>query len=243
MGLAFFYAFKIQYIETNCSAMLGRISPFSKLIIAFYVIISIGDFYILSSSTHLRIYSKPLLMITLFIGFLSVLRTLQNTDKWVFAGALIFALLGDIFLVGDDSFILGLGSFLIMQLIYIYLFIKDRNFYGRREWMYGVLLLAIIAITNYFLMPHVGDMLVPVILYTTAISLMSFFAYTRDMTKAGYSLVWIGTLFFILSDTLLAINLFLVKMTFGGILVMLTYVIAQFLIASGYAKYLISKEG
>ncbi len=222
--------------------MLAKISPFSILLIFLYAVIAFCDFYAIENASHLRVYSKPLLMISLSVAFLSSLESIGGRLKWIFFVALVFAFLGDVFLLGEGFFVFGLGSFLIMQLIYIYLFVKGQNYYGRREWIFVALLAVVVAISNYLLLPHVQNMMIPVILYTAAISMMSFFAYTRDMTTPGYWTIWTGTLFFIISDTVLAFNLFVGEIILGGVIVMATYVLAQFCIASGYAHYLRSQH-
>lgn len=52
----------------------------------------------------------------------------------------------------------------------------------------------------------------------------------------SFSLVFSGSLFFVVSDTLIAVNRFLVTTPYAGLFVMATYIAAQFLIMKGILK-------
>ena len=77
-----------------------------------------------------------------------------------------------------------------------------------------------------------GTMKIPVIIYAIAISIfgtVSLILYFQNKTKASISLV-IGVFIFIISDAVLALNLFYEKQSFYSVLIMTTYVLAQYLI-------------
>ncbi len=67
------------------------------------------------------------------------------------------------------------------------------------------------------------------------ILMMALLAYGRKgkVNQQSYTWVFIGALFFIASDSFLAIDKFLVTVPYGHFLVMVTYAIAQYLIAEG----------
>lgn len=201
-----------------------------------FVAIVITDLIIGQVAMEWRWVSKPLIMISLLAYSWNTLKgNIQNIDKLFLAG-LIAAWFGDVLLLWDGLFIYGLGSFLVMQLIYTLIFVKSLNYYGLREWIYGVALLVFLLSILRWLWPQLGDMAIPVLVYSTAISLMSWFAWTRDKLSKGYWLIWIGTLFFIGSDMTIAVHKFTV-LDFGGLTIMATYCIAQFLIVIGYLSY------
>jgi len=50
-------------------------------------------------------------------------------------------------------------------------------------------------------------------------------------------MVIIGALIFMLSDTMLAINKFLEPIAYANVLIMITYIVAQYLIVSGLIKH------
>jgi uncharacterized membrane protein YhhN len=215
----------------------------SNPIVFVFAIIALADLVVLSYLPQYRAFTKPLIMLVLLGYFLIETQTIVNSKtKLLFASALVFAWLGDVFLIGESYFIYGLLSFLVMQVLYTLCFVKGQNYYGKREIIFGGILTIIVVAMNYFLSDHVGDMRIPVIVYTLAISLMSFVAYTRDFTGAGYWSVWIGTVFFLLSDSLLSLNLFRGPITGFNIAVMATYIIAQWLIVRGYIDYLRGTE-
>ena len=177
-------------------------------------------------------------MITLALLFYQWTRANHTYKVTVFLVALLFAWLGDVFLLFDSKFLFGLGAFLMMQMIYTSLFFQEPNYFGRRELLYGTSLIVAIASTLYFIGSTLGSLYLPVLIYSSAIGLMSLAAFSRDQRGAGYRLVYLGTLLFIVSDAVLAINQFADSIPFGGIIVMSTYLTAQYLISYGYASYL-----
>ncbi len=205
-----------------------------------YALICIVDLVVMQHFPEYRYYTKPLIMISLMGYFWASTEGVSHRAKWLFIAALVFALGGDTFLMWDDWFIFGLLSFMLMQVVYTVCFTDGDNYHGRRELVFGGILALFVGIMNVFLWPHTGDMRIPVIVYTLAIAIMSYMAYTRDLTGVGYSTVWYGTLFFVLSDSLLAINLFVDDLNLGGWTVMMTYVIAQILIVEGFVRYLLA---
>jgi uncharacterized membrane protein YhhN len=74
-----------------------------------------------------------------------------------------------------------------------------------------------------------------VFVYTATIRLMAIFALNRkDRTpEASFYPIFVGALLFIMSDSLLALNKFLVPIPYAGVIVMSTYVAAQYLIVEG----------
>ncbi len=156
---------------------------------------------------------------------------------YVFFGSLLFALLGDIFLLNNELFVFGLASFLLMQVGYCVVFSAAKNFFGTREWIFGAILLLIVVAMVMFLWPHTGSLRLPVGIYASVIGLMAFLAYTRDMRSPGYSRVVSGAILFLISDMILSINHFVPEYTVHGSIVMLTYAAAQLLIVSGWIDF------
>ncbi len=83
-------------------------------------------------------------------------------------------------------------------------------------------------------------MKIPVIVYTGVITSMLMLA----IRAFGFGAPWygrrciLGAFFFVMSDTILAFELFYADFPYSGVLVMLTYGIAQWLIVSGSLYYL-----
>jgi len=84
--------------------------------------------------------------------------------------------------------------------------------------------------------PYLCSMKVPVIVYLIVILIMSFTSFSRIWALKGVSfwLPFIGSIFFIASDSLLAFRNFKLKLSRGWISIMVTYILAQLLIIFGF---------
>ena len=175
--------------------------------------------------------SKAMIMAGI-IGFYILVEKRQNN---AFLTGLIFALLGDCFLLFGtvEFFIIGLVCFLIMQLCYAVAFNHKRRIPKNRDYLVcmviGLLGIALIAT----LWPNLGSMRAPVGLYAASIILMAIYAYLRHLRLRGYKIVIAGVTLFIISDALLGVNKFNGSLPYGQILVMLTYMLAQYFIVTG----------
>lgn len=182
----------------------------------------------------LSFVSKPLLMISLFFFYFQKVKQNLNTSDKIMLISLIFSCLGDTFLMfqGKNSqfFLLGLGSFLLAQLAYCLVFSKEgkRNFFKRTPFViYSITLF-------YFLKANIPkDFLLPIIVYTLAITWMGSQAVERQTNQKSYQFVLIGAILFIISDSLIAINKFAFSIPLSGLWVMATYIAAQYLIVEG----------
>ncbi len=207
-----------------------------RLFLYIFIIIVIADFLACEFFPDLRFFTKPLVMIALFIYYFFELRGNWISVDTLFLLALIAAWFGDVFLLWGEFFVWGLLSFLAMQILYTIVFVKGKNFFGKREALYGVLVFIFMGLIIGYLWPSLDDMKLPIVIYGLTISMMSLVAYTRDMTQSGYLKVWIGTMLFLVSDMTLAIDKFS-TIQLHCYAAMCTYVIAQYLIVDGYIDY------
>jgi uncharacterized membrane protein YhhN len=179
------------------------------------------------------VYVKPLIMLSLiWYYWVNSTQMANKKVRMIFLVGLIAAWTGDILLLDSNMFVFGLSSFLIMQICYGYCFWKDRKV-GKKWWHYILVLGATASIVLYMIWPHAADMKIPIVCYMLAILLMSLMAYIRSEALRGYYLVLAGTLFFVISDSVIAIHRF-TDWHLGSITVMLTYMIAQYTIVQGY---------
>ncbi len=90
----------------------------------------------------------------------------------------------------------------------------------------------------YVLYPNLKSFTIPVILYVIVISLMAIFALNRKnrVTPSSFKLIFLGAVLFVISDSFIALNKFLIQIPYNGVWVMLTYMLAQYLIAEGAKK-------
>jgi uncharacterized membrane protein YhhN len=150
------------------------------------------------------------------------------------SAALLFCAAGDAALAyGDgDNLTLGLGLFLIAQVLFVVTFTRD--FRIQKPRIPGaVFLVAYAVLMALILTPSLEDMALPVYVYLTVITVMGITAAFRYPTSA---LVVCGALFFIASDSVLAIEEFRGPFSASDYLVMITYYLALFLIAYGFVR-------
>lgn len=210
-------------------------SLFLRFFFVLFSILVLADLVILSNFDSWRWLTKPLIVISLLIYFVVRSRTHLKQESLFILG-IFSALLGDIFLLWEDKFLFGLSSFLLMQIIYAIRFAKDWGIFGALDKLVISIALIVFLLSNYMLWPHLGDLRIPVIIYSLAICFMSISAFLRSKSLGSHSKVFLGTLFFIVSDCVLGIGQFVGKFPFSGIIVMLTYSIAQYLIITGMIK-------
>ncbi len=138
--------------------------------------------------------------------------------------ALFFCLLGDIALIWESAFLLGLGFFLIAHLLFIRAFIA--RFKIRFHWIALVIASTMAIVTLYFIWPNVSGILQIAILgYVLVIGVMSSLSMSIALNKRSRTRLQLGLggLLFMISDALLGINAFVSPIPFASILVLTTY--------------------
>jgi len=188
----------------------------------------------------LRHFTKPLILFSLFIYFAINGRFLDRSTYVLMLFALFFSWLGDSFLmyetISSNYFMLGLVSFLTAHVLYCIVFLKQWN--KRASGTYWLVLITLMLYSSVLFMQlkdNLGELLIPVIIYVSAILLMAITAFRRNkmVPSESFTLVFIGAIFFIASDSILAVNKFLYVVPYSYILVMGTYATAQYLITKG----------
>lgn len=189
----------------------------------------------------LQFFSKPALMLVLIIYFHKRSKNLSPL-KYLVTIALVFSWIGDVILLVEKKFeflfIFGLLSFLLAHIFYIIYFwqIKKHNFTKPQIKPLIVLGIFIYTCAFYLLIsPHLSDLKIPVLIYSLVISLMlitSFQAFNFEKQKFGKICI-IGTILFVFSDSILAVNRFAFSIPFGSVFVISTYSIGQLLIMEG----------
>jgi len=180
-------------------------------------------------STHaalLCLLVKPLPVLAL-LGWLHDAPP-SDYRRWISLG-LIFSLLGDVLLAWPgDLFVFGLGAFLVAHLAYLKAYLSDCK---RLAVLPLVLALGVGAVLLGLLISSgLGPLLVPVIVYGTAISAMLWRALARlgtDVPKRSALLAAAGAASFVFSDTLIGINRFVVAFEAAPYLLITTYWLGQ----------------
>ncbi|WP_053971714.1 lysoplasmalogenase [Mangrovimonas sp. ST2L15] len=188
-----------------------------------------------------RIITKPLLVLSLIIFFLLRAKHLDGISKSLTLLALICSLTGDILLLfvehTSSFFLAGLVAFLLAHILYISTFLKRRNPYKKPYLLYA--LLASYAILIFLLLKnHLGDFMVPVAIYMGVILVMAVTSFLRikQVSASSFLLVFLGAIFFLISDSILAINKFYTPLAMSHLSIMFTYATAQLFIVLGLIK-------
>jgi alkylglycerol monooxygenase len=205
------------------AAMQGRISMLEAVLIEAAALSVAGAAIGLGN-----VYSvfKPLAMV-LAIAF----AIQRGRPQWTLIAALAFSLAGDVLLLLPGRFIPGLVAFLAAHLCYITLFRRDAPWFASRKAL--ITTLGAAAVMYAVLFAHLGPVLkVAVAAYAVVIALMAAQAIgratvIRDRASIG---VAVGSVFFMLSDSVLAINKFAVPLPMAEFAILSTYYVAQILI-------------
>ncbi len=223
--------------------------------IGLYALATIGCAVAVSTDRHMLEYMcKPAMMIVLSSWFFFNSRRYGDRFTIFIQAGLFFSLAGDVALMfqhwDEFFFLIGLGAFLVAHLCYCIAFINNISEVGEGEgWMLssgvaiGIALFAVLF--SWKLVEKLdGDLMIPVIAYVVVIAFMAMLAAFRWMRTfpRSFWMVMVGALFFMVSDSLLAANRFIKPLDWSPAVIILTYAIAQFLIAGGALQHVLDPD-
>ncbi|MFE3848582.1 lysoplasmalogenase [Flavobacterium sp. LB3P45] len=188
-------------------------------------------------------FIKPFLVPFLF---LAVYSCSDFPSKKFLLTALLFSWIGDVVLLFADKdelyFIIGLVSFLLSHIAYILLFSKQLRIYSNKNkaifWVGITAIVVYLMVMLAVLLPRLGDLKIPVIVYAIVLStmlLVAFKGYLKWNAPANIYIL-LGAVIFVCSDSILAFNKFYEPLKFSSLLIMSTYITAQYLIVVGILK-------
>lgn len=208
--------------------------------------------FILSSAYFVTpsVFVKPL-----SIWSLSILSLVGGRDGYshYIACGLLLSSVGDVLLELDNShpdgsyFIPGLVAFLAAHLCYIRAFYTSNLSFNYVAYVLPIVVAYYCGIM-YVLVPNMEpELIAPVMVYGVAISSMIYLAILRFFspeTCSGTSKLCslIGSLVFVASDTILALNKFAFVIPHGHYYVMLTYYFGQTFIAASTHRSATAKQ-
>jgi uncharacterized membrane protein YhhN len=222
----------------------------NKLVSQSYIGFSVLYLIILISGREdIAWFLKPFLLPFL----LYLVYTFKNfPTKKILLLALTFSWLGDIILMFTDKgelyFIFGLVAFLISHLLYIVVFnkqLKTEISKNKSVLLLGIgVILVYLSVMLSLLLPSLGELKIPVILYATVISAMLLFAFKGSLhwQNPANNYILLGAIIFVASDSILAINKFYTTLPLASFWIMITYLTAQFCITSGILSLNKKKE-
>jgi len=206
--------------------------------IVYFLLFAVHLYSIVEDLSTVRMVTKPLICISL-IAYLWISTGLKSVFQKLIAAGLFFGWLGDIFLMLPNKFLFGLAAFLIGHILYVIAFIRQTSpFALTRDKLY-ILVAGFLAVYSYYfytiLAPSLGVEKYPVIAYIIVIALMGLFSYTRKhhTNTSSFLLIFLGALLFIVSDSILAANKFVAYIANSGLMIMCTYMLAQYAITLG----------
>jgi uncharacterized membrane protein YhhN len=203
----------------------------------------------------LILLTKPLLVSLLAYWFWRVTADSSSTFRKFLLLGLVFSVGGDTLLMFVEHgpqmevfFLLGLGSFLIAQLCYTYaLWSYPKVAAGiifRKPWLIIFFLGYLVWILGTLWMGIPAPMRLPVGVYASAIVAMAISAanlHGRTIPNIFWGF-FAGVLLFVLSDTLIALNKFGEPIAGARFAIMLTYLAAQFLIATYGSRLAVNEK-
>ncbi len=194
---------------------------------------------------RIRSASKPFLMPLLILYFYAAATEYGYAVNGLIAFGVAFGFVGDVTLLWPKKkacFMVGLIAFLVGHVLYVVAFMLAMNAFSTAAWW---VYLSLIAYGLYFFIalrvfrPYLKEMLGPVVVYMVLLLGMSFVALgvvasttLGDVQQPWY--LFVGSLAFIASDSLLASQVFRKAFKYDQALIMITYILAQFFIVQGF---------
>jgi len=187
-----------------------------------------------------RLASKPLTLLLLILWFTTT-GFWQGGMLW-FGLALVFSLLGDIFLLWEKFFAPGLGSFLLAQICYVIGFTQDGI---PMQWQ-TILIVICVACAGFMMISRVlkglakssenASLKTPVIVYGSALALMLLSAVLCVLRPEWLAipavLASLGAALFFVSDSVLSLNKFAFRIPYAGVILIITYHVGQILLTT-----------
>ena len=208
-----------------------------------FVVVAVANIIAESYALHgLKIVVKPLICISLAAYQFRHTNRRVGFNRLIFT-ALILSLFGDCFLLladqGAHYFIYGLLVFLAAHVTYSLAFFRDFKNDPQASKIFGHLMLflmGVLSLSYYsWIREYLDDLRIAVMAYMFAISIMIIltgYRYKR-VNLSSFTLIYAGAIFFVISDSILAYNKFVVPFTYSGVLIISTYMSAQYLITVG----------
>lgn len=196
-----------------------------------------------SEGTHPSLYLlKPSLVSTLALFFWKQYKGTQLV-KYGTLAALVLSVAGDTTLMfsGNTAFLIGLSFFLMSHVMYIFTFVKLNAFKNGFNWLSLFLHAFLVFSALNYLWDDLGSYQIPVLIYTTVIVAVRFTIRHLPLQQASgvHLMLGYGSLLFILSDFLIALGKFKahdIEVAYHHLLVMITYILAQYLLVEGLLK-------
>lgn len=159
------------------------------------------------------------------------IKHLHGSSRVLFTIGLLFCTVGDLLLDIDriNNFMFALIVYLIGHILYISVFHKDIKY--NNKYLIPIIFVIVYTIILGILLRNITfSLLIPVIIYLLVIAIMVISSF---LVKDGNWVIWSGAALFMVSDTVIAINKFLIPIPRSTFFNIGLYYIAQILIVTG----------
>ncbi|MBZ0245900.1 MAG: lysoplasmalogenase [Cyclobacteriaceae bacterium] len=220
----------------------------SKILILFFMV-SLGELVAVAiSAERLQWVFKPLIMLVLGAYYYTQSTQPISLTKSVMA-AIVFSWIGDISLMFQGKnelyFMVGLGAFLIAHICYVMAYSQHiekkegAGLHGIQKFRFSLPIVLAGTGLITILYAHLGVFKIPVAVYAIVLMVMTLQALFRYgyTNTVSFWFVFVGAILFMISDSMIAVNKFLVPFELAGLAIMSTYILAQFLIVKGLMSH------
>ncbi len=200
------------------------------LILLFFIVSTLDIIGVGINNSRMQIIFKPMIILSLMALYFF---TAEKKNNWYLL-ALAFSFIGDVFLMDKNNmFLFGIAAFLVTQILYIIIIVKQMVKPSLfHKYLYAFLYVNYVVYLLSLLKPNLGELFYPVLVYGITISIFGLVATLNYVTKRTRPslLLMLGAVLFISSDSMIALNKFHEPQTIYPVAIMVTYVLAQYLI-------------
>jgi uncharacterized membrane protein YhhN len=203
-----------------------------KIALFVFIVVSVLDITgIIFKEPSLIFLFKPFILLSLLFLYSS---SVLIRNKW-YVMALVFSFFGDVFLLYPEEllFMMGLVSFLLAHFIYIKIVVgRIQKSSFKRISTSIIPFFIVFTLLIFTLKDNLNEMFIPVIIYGLTIStfgVVSLIDFQNTKSKKSL-LMLVGAIVFMISDSVLAINKFYNSTHLFEVVIMVTYILAQYLI-------------
>jgi uncharacterized membrane protein YhhN len=187
--------------------------------------------YALKTSSEKGKTVTPVLLIGLFLSWIGDVTLMMGTIPRFSEYAQLW-------------FLAGLAAFLLTHVCYIFIFLADARNNDQPSLLKMRPMLALPVVLLYlglmlFIVPGLAfEMMFPVLLYGAVITTMVITAINRagKVPPASYAMVRAGAILLFTSDAIIALSRFYKPFSIAPVLIMSTYILAQYLIVQGVCE-------
>lgn len=185
-----------------------------------------------------RYISKPIVLF-LLIGLYLINNKESHKNKFLFVLlGLVSFLIGDLFIINHTTkvfFITSMLLFSVGKLFYCLKFTNTIDFNMSRLTPFLAVCFLLVVVIFRLIYENLGHYLIPFIIYFFVSLVLALFSFLRkDATNIeSYRMVFLGILFFLISEVVMVLKTFYHEIIFQDFLIMFTYGFAQYFIING----------